>query len=166
VARFRWQADRVFDPLDFEELVYFRIGETRVSPEINARDLPFVSFNNRLQRALPPIGVCGPSRPGWAPPTSGRVTPEDKRRSCAPHDDDIILPGLKRRQQAPDLLQNVGNLEREPTHIVASDQRTADCTMPYLAKALLTGAGPLPLITTEDPAGAPCGATFGPAHSR
>jgi hypothetical protein len=58
------------------------------------------------------------------------VTTEDKRRSCAPHDDDIIVPGLKRRQQAPDLLQNVGNLGREPTLVVASDQRTADCTMP------------------------------------
>jgi hypothetical protein len=53
----RWQADRVFDPLGFEELVYFRIGESRVSPEINARDLPFVSFDNRLQHALPPINT-------------------------------------------------------------------------------------------------------------
>ena len=53
----RWQADRVFDPLGFEELVYFRIGETRVGPEINARNLPFVSFDNRLQHALPPIGA-------------------------------------------------------------------------------------------------------------
>jgi len=49
----RWPADRVFDPLGFEELVYFRIRETRVSPEINARDLPFLSFDNRL----PPIGA-------------------------------------------------------------------------------------------------------------
>ena len=49
----------------FEELVYFLIGETRVSPEINARDLPFVSFDNRLQRVLPPIGgvdVAGTQR--------------------------------------------------------------------------------------------------------
>src|SRR5437660_8703425 len=62
----RWQADRVFDPLGFEELVYFRIGETRVSPEINARDLPFVSFDNRYQHALPYVDGHLLARLFWA----------------------------------------------------------------------------------------------------
>jgi hypothetical protein len=53
----RRQADRVFDPLGFEELVNVWTGETCVRPEINARDFSLVSFDNRPQPALPAIGA-------------------------------------------------------------------------------------------------------------
>jgi hypothetical protein len=42
----RRQSDRVFDPLGFEELVNVWIGEPRVRPEIDARDLSLVSFES------------------------------------------------------------------------------------------------------------------------
>src|SRR4029077_6374002 len=35
----------------------FRIGKPRVSPEINARDLSLVSFDDRGEHALPTIGA-------------------------------------------------------------------------------------------------------------
>jgi hypothetical protein len=56
------QSDRVFDPLGFEELVNIWIGEGGVSPEINARDLALVSFDNRGEHALPPIGAMNVAR--------------------------------------------------------------------------------------------------------
>src|ERR1700704_126136 len=33
------------------------IGEPRVGPEINARDLPLVGFDNRLQHTVPSVGA-------------------------------------------------------------------------------------------------------------
>jgi hypothetical protein len=53
----RWQPYCVFDPLGFEKLINFGIGETRVCPEINARDFPLVAFDNRLQHTLPSVGA-------------------------------------------------------------------------------------------------------------
>src|SRR4030081_2795967 len=47
----------VFDPLGFEKLINFGLGETRVGPEINARDLPLVAFDNRLQHTVPSVGA-------------------------------------------------------------------------------------------------------------
>jgi hypothetical protein len=47
----------------------------------------------------------------------------------------------------------------------ASRALVARSIMTYLAKALLTGAEPLPLITTVDPLAAG-GTIGGPAHSR
>src|SRR5262249_26749085 len=51
------QPDRVFDPLGFEKLVNVWIGEGGVSPEIDARDLPFVAFDDWLEHALPAVGA-------------------------------------------------------------------------------------------------------------
>src|SRR3979409_262834 len=53
----RWQPYCVFDPLYFEELVDIGIGEPRVGPAINARALPLVAFENRLQHTVPSIGA-------------------------------------------------------------------------------------------------------------
>jgi hypothetical protein len=53
----RWQSYCVFDPLCFEELVDIGIGEPRVGPEINTRDLPLVAFDNRLQHTVPSVGA-------------------------------------------------------------------------------------------------------------
>src|SRR6202023_1651778 len=55
-----WQPYCVFDPLCFEELVDIGIGEPRVGPEINARDLPLVAFQTltaRCARTKSAIGV-------------------------------------------------------------------------------------------------------------
>jgi hypothetical protein len=52
----RWQPYCVFDPPG-EKLINFGIGETRVCPEINARDFPLVAFDNRLQHTLPSVGA-------------------------------------------------------------------------------------------------------------
>ena len=40
----RWQPYCVFDPLGFQNLINFGIGEPRVGPQINARDFPLVSL--------------------------------------------------------------------------------------------------------------------------
>src|SRR3984893_14667881 len=66
----RWQPYCVFDPLGFEKLINFGIGETRVGPEINARDLPLVAFDNRLQHTVPLWTLPGRSEhrsrsPNW-----------------------------------------------------------------------------------------------------
>jgi hypothetical protein len=53
----RWQPYCVLDPLDFEKLINFGIGETRVGPEINARNLPLVAFDNWLQHTFPSVGA-------------------------------------------------------------------------------------------------------------
>ena len=53
----RWQPYCVFDPLGFKKLINFGIGETRVGSEINARDLPLVAFDNRLQHTVPSVGA-------------------------------------------------------------------------------------------------------------
>ncbi len=53
----RWQPYCVFDPLGFEKLINFRIGEPRVGPQINARDFPLVAFDNRRQHTLPSVGA-------------------------------------------------------------------------------------------------------------
>jgi hypothetical protein len=53
----RRHPDRVVDPLGFEELVNFGICEARVGPEIDARDLPLVSFDNRGEHLLPTVGA-------------------------------------------------------------------------------------------------------------
>ena len=50
-------ADRVFDPFAFEELVDIGIGKAGVGPEVEARDLALVSRHDRLQDAFPPIGT-------------------------------------------------------------------------------------------------------------
>ena len=50
------KSDRILY-LGFEVLVNFRIGEARVSPEINARDLSLVAFDNRLQHTVPSVGA-------------------------------------------------------------------------------------------------------------
>ena len=55
--RFRWQPYCVFDPLGFEKLINFGIGETRVGSEIDARNLPLVAFENRLQHTVPSVGA-------------------------------------------------------------------------------------------------------------
>jgi hypothetical protein len=43
--------------LIFEELVNFGTAEGGVSPEIDARDLSLIAFDNRLQRVLPAVGA-------------------------------------------------------------------------------------------------------------
>jgi hypothetical protein len=59
----RRQANGVFDPFGFEELVDIGIGEAGVGPEINARNLAAITRHDRLQNAVPSIGavnVAGP----------------------------------------------------------------------------------------------------------
>jgi hypothetical protein len=51
------QSDCVLDPLSFEELVNAWIAEARISPEIDARDLSLVAFDNRNEHTLPTIGA-------------------------------------------------------------------------------------------------------------
>ena len=53
----RRQSDRVFDPLAFEIFVDSGIGEARVSTEMEARDLAFVSRDDWLQHAIPTVGA-------------------------------------------------------------------------------------------------------------
>src|SRR6202035_4273098 len=91
----RWQPYCVFDPLDYEKLINFGIGETRVGPEINARDLPLVAFDNRLQHTVPSVGgvdVAGTKR------TSFQVTElveHEELRNCA-------TPCRRRSSASPD----------------------------------------------------------------
>src|SRR6266487_1296406 len=51
------QADRIFDPLGFQELVNLRHGERCVSAEIDTRELAFVACNDRLEHAVPAVGA-------------------------------------------------------------------------------------------------------------
>ena len=53
----RRQSDRVFDPLTFEIFVDSEIGEARVSTEIEARDLAFVSRNDWLNTLSQPSAL-------------------------------------------------------------------------------------------------------------
>ena len=53
----RRQSDRIFDPLGFEEVVNVWIGEARVSPKINARELAAITRHDRLQHIFPAIGA-------------------------------------------------------------------------------------------------------------
>ena len=59
----RRQSDRVFDPLAFEIFVDSGIGEARVSTEMEARDLAFVSRDDWLQHAIPTVGAVNIARP-------------------------------------------------------------------------------------------------------
>ena len=52
-----WQADRIFDPLGFQELVDLRHGERCVSAEIDTRELALVACNDRLEHAVPAVGA-------------------------------------------------------------------------------------------------------------
>jgi hypothetical protein len=75
-----------FDPLGFEKLINFGIGKTRVGPEINARDLPLVAFDNRLQHTVPSVGavdVAGTKR------TSFQVT------ELVEHEERMVAAGAK-----------------------------------------------------------------------
>ncbi len=73
------QADRIFDPLGFQELVDLRHGERCVSAEIDTRELALVSCNDRLEHAVPAVGaVHVPGRraqrsrsPNWLNTNSG-----------------------------------------------------------------------------------------------
>src|SRR5262249_31817370 len=51
------QADRIFDPLGFQELVDLRHGERCVSAEIDTRDLALVACNDSLEHAVPAVGA-------------------------------------------------------------------------------------------------------------
>src|SRR5262245_48270413 len=53
------QADRIFDPLGFQELVDLRHGERCVSAEIDTRELALVACNDRLEHAVPAVGADG-----------------------------------------------------------------------------------------------------------
>src|SRR6266851_7873941 len=52
-----WQADRIFDPLGFQELVDLRHGESCVSAEIDTRELALVACNDGLEHAVPAVGA-------------------------------------------------------------------------------------------------------------
>src|SRR6266446_3431207 len=51
------QADRIFDPLGFQELVDLRHGERCVSAEIDTRELALVACNDGLEHAVPAVGA-------------------------------------------------------------------------------------------------------------
>ena len=51
------QANGVFDPIAFENVVNFGISEAGVASKVDAGDLAFVALHNRLQHALPPVGA-------------------------------------------------------------------------------------------------------------
>jgi hypothetical protein len=51
------ETDRILDALGFEKLIDVRIGEARISAEIDARDLAAIARQDRLQHALPSIGA-------------------------------------------------------------------------------------------------------------
>jgi hypothetical protein len=69
------QADRIFDPLGFQELVDLRHGERCVSAEIDT--LALVSCNDRLEHAVPAVGavhVAGTQGAAFEiPPTIQRI---------------------------------------------------------------------------------------------
>src|SRR5664279_5910683 len=58
----RRQANGVFDPFGFEEFIDFWIFETRISPEIDARNLALIPRHDRLQNAVPSIGAVNVAR--------------------------------------------------------------------------------------------------------
>lgn len=49
--------DCALDPLGLKEPVNVWIGETRIGPKINARDLTPVPLDNGLERTIPTIGA-------------------------------------------------------------------------------------------------------------
>ena len=51
------KSNGVFDALGFEEVIDFWICETRISPEIDARNLALIPRHDRLQNAVPAIGA-------------------------------------------------------------------------------------------------------------
>src|SRR5215472_6319420 len=51
------KADRVLDPLGFQELVGPWHGEDRISPEIDARNLASVSRHHPGERSVPSVGA-------------------------------------------------------------------------------------------------------------
>ena len=53
----RWQPDRILDPLRFEKLVDLRVCESRISPEIEARDLALISRYDGLQYSVPSVSA-------------------------------------------------------------------------------------------------------------
>ena len=62
----RWQADRVFDPFGFEELVDIGIGEAGVSAKVDSRDFASIARHDRFENALPTIGAMNVPRPQGA----------------------------------------------------------------------------------------------------
>ena len=56
------QTDRILDPLGFEILVDFGIGEARVGAKIDARHLPVIPRHDRLQHGFPAVGAVNVAR--------------------------------------------------------------------------------------------------------
>ncbi len=75
----RWQPYCVFDPLGFEKLINFGIGEPRVGPEINARDFPLVAFDNRRQHTLPSVGAVDVAGTKRAPFEVAELVEQEQR---------------------------------------------------------------------------------------
>ncbi len=56
------KSNGVFDALGFEEVIDFWICETRISPEIDARNLTLIPRHDRLQHRFPPVGAVNVAR--------------------------------------------------------------------------------------------------------